>query len=389
MTYKTRLISYLFISLGLFAVFIFLVTTQNQNNPSQTKVTKDNTASKEPTVLGSTLNGYTWEQTSFTGGVNQGPFAITWNSIGGWSSYSSATNATINSSGVKSANGSSGEFISSIFDQGIERSNVFAVLDTSGISSQPSTVNYPVYWRGADSSSGVSSASWTLESFTGYTLCPLPYRFIQYKIVLPIAVDSNPNVTTSKVLFANTSPLSIAGVVTDAATGNRIGGAAVTANGQTTTATLNKPNHWDGIYSLNVTYSNPLTVTVSGAGYTSQTKSYPIKTLAPGCYESIPEANFVLTKSSSGGSSGSVIPPSQNKTNTSEPSNSTPNQDKVVNDSSGKNQSSTSSTVANTNNRKNNDLLLLITLMVLETGLIAFLTYRFRDAILRRIFNKN
>lgn len=283
MTYNFRLISYLSVFLTL-AGLLFLLPqekTQTQQSPKH-----------YPQAVLGTSASKTWSQTSFTGGINSGPYTIPWGSIGGWSNYSSESNTKIDSSGVASKDGNPAELISSIFDLGNYRSYVGNTYDVLSV-------------RGASTSSGVTSASWIN---TRSQTCPLPYRYIQYKITLPVD-QYLATYPIGSVTFTG-SILILGGKITDASNGQAIAGATVEADGSK--ATTEAP----GTFGVIGTYSIPIgfitdgtaNVKVSSPGYTTVSKSYPMSADASGCSKDI-TANIALTKISTSNPTTSTVTP--------------------------------------------------------------------------------
>lgn len=286
MSYQLRLTSYLSISLILLGIF-FLIQPNNKQTISvdNNLVVSNQNKTESSKVLG-TKASVNWVQTSFTGGVNNGPYVIPWGTNGGWSSYSSQTNMTIDGSGIKSSDGNSAELVSSIFDQGNNRSYPAGVVIAQD--GNPAYYSGVTSVRGADTPEGISNAVW--RNGSGMS-CPLPNRYIQYKITLPI--DQYLTTTAiNKVTFTG-GVLIVYGNVKNSSGKALTGLVTVKDTSVEVSSTKSDPS-----YALPVNFVNgeSIVVKASSPGYVSQTKTITMSLGSDGC----PKDNIVhFTLSSS------------------------------------------------------------------------------------------
>lgn len=219
-------------------------------------------------VLAMSAESKTWEETTFTGGVNNGPYVIPWGSSGGWSFYSSQSNMSINGGGVRSSNGKNAELISSIFDQGEYRAYVVPLSVDWNLPEIASV-------HGSNTVDGVGGANWIKTS--GSTLCPLPYRYIQYKISLPVD-QINLDTPVTAVRFVGQIQI-VSGSVVDSDTQSPIANATVIINGKSVATDSS------GHYATPIGFimGGKVIVTISAPGYQTLTREYTMTTSADGC----------------------------------------------------------------------------------------------------------
>lgn len=238
----------------------------------------------------------TFSQNDWTGGVDAGPHVVNWTSDN-WNKYTSITNVDV-SSGDAISTAIGAILISSVFDLGSTERTVSPGFSFSD------EVNVSV--RGANTSGGVSSASWQNADVGA---CLLSYRYIQYKLDFPAAGREFYGID-----FYGTD-FSINGGV-KSSSGNDIEGALVQVieNGVSTTneEKSSKGGPYIG-YNTFWQYHNgdatSYTVKASKSGYNSQTKtaSYNI-----GSCVTWSTLNFSLTPISSGSGSSSGSESSSN-----------------------------------------------------------------------------
>lgn len=291
MSYNSRLITYLSVFLALSGILFLLPQekTQTQTGVSYPGAVLASSASK------------TWVQTSLAGGVNSGPYTIPWGSTGGWTSYSSLTNMAINDAGAALIDPNQpAEFISSIYDQGNYRSYIGATFSSNGYGIAPDAYQTFSYIRGANSASAVSSAGWVGISAS---TCPLPYRYIQYRVTYPIVQKVGGFTVTEPIhqIHAAGQLQIIYGFVTDAQTKIGINDALVEVDGSKVNTSSDVGGNKPGGYSIPIGFITDGTanVKVSASGYSSVTKVYPMAADSSGCSQDI-TANISLTKISTG-----------------------------------------------------------------------------------------
>ena len=199
-------------------------------------------------------------QNDWTGGVDAGPHVINWTSDN-WNKYSSVSNVDLSGGDmVATAGGASLE--SSILDLGsAERATA------PGFSYSDDGVTVSI--RGANTSGGVSSATWA-DANSG---CLASYRFIQYKVDFTTA-----GLMFYDITFGNTS-FSINGGV-KSSSGADLEGATIQVIENSVTTTNKEQSSKGGPYigyNTSWVYHNgdatSYTVRASKNGYNSQIKS--------------------------------------------------------------------------------------------------------------------
>ena len=199
-------------------------------------------------------------QNDWTGGVDAGPHVINWTSDN-WNKYSSASDVDLSGGDiVATADGASLE--SSILDLGsAERATA------PGFSYSDDGVTVSI--RGANTSGGVSSATWA-DANSG---CLASYRFIQYKVDFTTA-----GLMFYDITFGNTS-FSINGGV-KSSSGADLEGATIQVIENSVTTTNKEQSSKGGPYigyNTSWVYHNgdatSYTVRASKNGYNSQIKS--------------------------------------------------------------------------------------------------------------------